>query len=493
MKLFSAEHIRSIDNYTIQHEPIASVDLMERAAVALFDQFSEQFCADIPVCIFAGPGNNGGDALALARLLSEKRYEVSVIVFHVGNVSSDCDLNLRRFEAQYPDRISTCSTHFTPPTLMPDTILVDGLFGTGLKRSLQGVFADAVEWMNATGNCVVAIDIPSGLASDLLDIESTSIVKANFTYTLQFPKITFLLPESAGFVGNWTVLDICLSHEAMLNTDSQYHLLDREVVRKLYRPRTKFQHKGNFGHLCVIAGSEKMAGAAVLSARAALRAGAGLVTVQSVDSNRQILQTTVPEAIFSSQNDSTIAYSSISIGPGLGTTDAQVDLLISILKSSPKALVLDADAINILAEHSELLAFLPPQCIFTPHPKEFDRLVGKCNSTTERIQKALAFSANYQAFVVLKGAHTVVVTPSGNLYFNSTGNPGMATAGSGDVLTGVLGALLAQGYSSESAACLGVFLHGLAGDLALHTQSQESLIASDIIENLGAAFTFLNQ
>lgn len=492
MKIFTATQIRSIDKYTIEQEPIESIDLMERAAIALVNEFSEQFAIEKPVCIFAGPGNNGGDALAMARLLSDKGFCVNVVMLQTSNLSADCTENIKRFVVRYPDKLSTCSTQFTPPILTPETILVDGLFGTGLKRALQGVFADAVEWINSTGNTVVAIDIPSGLASDLDEIESSSIVIANFTYTLQFPKIRFLLPESEHFVGDWTVLAIGLLEEAITKTNSNYNLLDEEFVKKLIKPRTKFQHKGSFGHLCLIAGSEEMAGAAILSAKAALRAGVGLVTVLSAITNRQIVQIAVPEAIFSEELNPKTNFTAIAIGPGLGTTQHQVQLLKVTLLNSKHPMVIDADALNIISEHSELLVRIPSGSILTPHPKEFDRLVGKCETTSERIMKAIELSKNYQLVVVLKGAHTLISLPDGTVYFNTTGNSGMATAGSGDVLTGILGALLTQGYNPAAAACLGVYLHGKAGDMALRSQSKESLIASDIIDNLGDAFKSLS-
>jgi NAD(P)H-hydrate epimerase len=492
MKIFTAEQIRLIDKCTIEQECITSIDLMERAAISLVQKFSVLFSVEKPVCLFAGSGNNGGDALAMARLLLNAGYHTTVVLIQASDLSADCATNLSRLKTQYTDCLTILSTHFTPPVLSTDSIIVDGLFGTGLTRSLHGIHAEAVSWINAVERTVVAIDIPSGLPSDFSHFESSVIVNATFTFSFQFPKLTFFLPENEQFVGEWFVLDIGLSVTAIEQTHTNYIALYLGFIRQQHKKRTKFQHKGSFGHLCLIAGSEEMAGAAVLSARAALRAGVGLVTVMSPTANRQILQVTVPEAIFNSEWNSKTNYTAIAIGPGLGTTQSAVQFLKATLLNFKRPMVMDADALNIISEHSELLASIPSGSILTPHPKEFDRLVGKCETTTERIHKAIELSNNYQLVVVLKGAHTLIALPDGTVYFNTTGNPGMATAGSGDVLTGMLGALLAQGYSSASAACLGVYLHGKAGDLALRSQSVESLIASDIIENIGSAFNSLS-
>ncbi len=341
---------------------------------------------------------------------------------------------------------------------------------------------------------IIAIDIPSGLmGEDNSENNLENIVKADYTLTFQFPKISFLFAENEPYVGEFEVLPIGLHPEGIAKTPSNFHLLEADDIQKLIPKRSRFSHKGTFGHALLIAGSYGKMGAAVLSSKACLRSGVGLLTTHIPRLGYTILQTAVPEAMTSvDQHDSMFTelpdlepFSAIGAGPGLGTKSNSEKALLSLLENAKVPLVLDADALNILSKNKEWLEKLPENSILTPHPGEFKRLAGEAANSYENIQKQIGFSEKYKVIVVLKGAFTSISTPDGKLYFNSTGNPGMATAGSGDVLTGIILSLLAQGIAPKNAAITGVHLHGLAGDLTAKEKSEISLIAGDIVEFLG--------
>jgi len=497
MKFFATPQIRELDQYTIEHEPIASIDLMERAADAVCWKYLQQFKYQSPVCVIAGPGNNGGDALAVARTLLNTGISLQVLLIHTGKLSADCETNRQRLLDKFPDKLTELNNEFIAPGISDDTIIIDGLFGSGLSRPLAGIFSEAVLWINQTGCEVLSIDIPSGLNGELTADLSKPIVTANYTYSLQFPKLAFFLSENAGYVGQWGVPDIGIMPEAIQNAESNFFYLEEDDVKPILHLRPKFSNKGTFGHALLIAGSKGMAGASVLGAKAALRSGAGLVTVHGPEANRIIVQTAVPEAIFQEDLASDYitglpalnTYNAIAIGPGIGMRTETADMLREFLKVIDKPCILDADALNIIGQQKDLLQLIPNGSILTPHPKEFERIFGKCNNSYERITKACIAAQKYNIIIILKGAHTLIATSNSRLFFNSTGNSGMATAGSGDVLTGILVGLMAQGYSPEETAKLGVFLHGRAGDLTLNQESKESLIAGDIIDSLGKAFS----
>jgi NAD(P)H-hydrate epimerase len=497
MKFFTTSQIRELDQFTIENEPIASIDLMERAADALYLSIVENFSILSSVCIVSGQGNNGGDALALARLLLNSDYTVNVLLIHTGTLSPGCETNRQRLLNAYPGSLTELQDNFVAPLITGETLIIDGIFGSGLSRPLTGIFADAVLWINQTSCKVVSIDIPSGLSGEENTLtDKPVIVKANLTLSLQFPKLAFFMAEYDPFVGDWEILDIGIHPLAIEKTSSDLFYLEEKEIAHLLKKRQKFSHKGSFGHALIIAGAKGMAGASVLSSKAALRSGAGLVTVYGPEANRIIVQTSNPEGIFKSGSsidylthiDSTDSYSAIAIGPGIGTHTETSVMLKEFIQQLNKPCVFDADALNIISHQKEILEQIPENCILTPHPKEFDRLFGNSNTSYERFLKAQHASKKYNVIIILKGANTLITTPEGNHIFNSTGNPGMATAGSGDVLTGILVSLLAQGYTATESALTGVFLHGTAGDLALETESTESLIAGDIISNLGKAF-----
>lgn len=497
MKLFETNQIKQLDQYTIDHEPISSIDLMERAADALYWEFVNYVSILQPICIVAGPGNNGGDALALSRLLLQSGYSVSVYLLHTSKLSADCEINKKRLLEKFPQSFHESIRSFEKPEITKSTIIVDGIFGSGLSRPLSGLYAETVRWINGTGCEIVAIDIPSGLSGEENTIEeSPNIVHANYTISIQYPKLSFLFAENEKYVGKWSTVDIAIHPKATELTESNFFYLENNDISSLLNIRQKFSHKGTFGHTLIISGCLGMAGAAVLCSKAALRSGTGLVTLHSAAENRIIVQSVVPEAIFQADKSSNLIteiksieqYDSVAIGPGIGTNSETTKMLAEFLNIYNKPCVLDADALNIISQNKYLLAVIPKNSILTPHPKEFERLFGKCNSSFERMKKAAEMAQRLDVIIVLKGAFTLVSIPDGNQYFNSTGNSGMATAGSGDVLTGIISSLLAQGYSSENAAKIGVYIHGLAGNIALKNQSVESLIASDIIENIGLAF-----
>ena len=499
MKIFTTAQIRELDKYTIEHEPIASLDLMERAARVLTQVVVQEWTVATPIVIFAGPGNNGGDALAMARMLSEQNYQVNVYLFNIsGHLSADCAANKQRLlDTKLAKNFVEVSTEFDPPVLDSNTLVIDGLFGSGLNKPLAGGFASLVKYINASPSKVVSIDVPSGLMTeDNAYNVRANIIRANMTLTLQNPKLSFLFPENQQFVGQLRVLDIKLSKEGIEKIEASFTMIEESDVRERLLIRSPFAHKGQMGTALMIAGCYGMAGAAVLATKACLRAGVGKVVVNSPRRNIPILQTAIPEAVVRSGSEETIFaetidtddYQAMGIGPGLGQSEQTAIALIAQLRRTQCPIVADADAINILGNHRAWLQQLPKEIILTPHPKELDRLEGHSADTYERITKACNLAERLKGYVILKGHYTAICCPDGHVMFNTTGNAGMATAGSGDVLTGILTGLLARGYKPQDACIVGVYLHGLAGDLAAKEIGEESLIAGDIIQYIGKAF-----
>ena len=498
MKIFPTESIKQLDAYTIENEPIASIDLMERAARALAGAIAGRWGTETRITVFAGPGNNGGDALAVARLLTEQGYQVETFLFNTkGTLSPDCATNMERLAAVPDVDFHEVTSQFTFPKLTEDDIIIDGLFGSGLNKPLAGGFAAVVKFINASPAHVVSIDIPSGLMGEDNTFNTTSaIVRADLTLSLQLPKLSFFFAENEAYVGEWRLLDIRLSQEAIAEMPTDYELTEPDTVAALLRLRGRFAHKGNFGRALLVAGSQGMAGASVLAAKACLRSGVGLLTVHVPFCNNDIVQTSVPEAMTElDMSDTCFAtpidtddYQAVGMGPGLGQMPETVSALLEQVDICEVPMVLDADALNILGENRSYLSRLPKGSILTPHPKELERLVGKCQNSYERLERARELARQAEVHIVLKGAYTAVISPDGKCRFNTTGNPGMATGGSGDVLTGVLLALLAQGYAAGDAALLGVYVHGLAGDLAADELGQTGLIAGDLVRYLPQAW-----
>jgi ADP-dependent NAD(P)H-hydrate dehydratase / NAD(P)H-hydrate epimerase len=500
MKIFPTSAIAEIDRFTILNEPISDIDLMERASAAIFNYIVEKTQFRGRVIVFCGPGNNGGDGLAVARLLSTipDRFKVEVFLFEFGRKLSDSTkINLDRLlelgivPVMYPKETEIFSV------ITNDVLIIDALFGSGLNRPLEGLAARIVEHINCSKATVISIDIPSGLmGEDNRQNIPENIVKAHKTLTFQFPKLCFLLPENEIYTGEWEVLDIGLHPDAIEKTTSSYFFLDGSDIKNKISFRKKFSHKGNFGHALLISGSYGKMGAAILASKACLRSGTGLQTVHVPHGTYPVVQTALPEAMCNIDDSDLMftgvnnleSYSAVGIGPAIGQKVNTQRGFRRLLSEINVPMVADADAINILGLNPDWLKELPEGTILTPHPKEFSRIAGESETGFDRIEKAMKLAKELKIFIVLKGAYTAIVCPNGEVWFNSTGNPGMATAGSGDVLTGIILGLLSQGYSSKDAALIGVYVHGLSGDLAKYKKGEISMIASDIIDNLGDAF-----
>lgn len=500
MKILTCNQIRELDKFTIEHEPIKSLDLMERAAKALTRAISSVWGTATEVVVFAGPGNNGGDALAVARMMAEQGYSVKVYLFNIGNkLSADCAANKQRLsQVKSLKAFVEVTEEFDPPVLTSKNLVIDGLFGSGLSKPLAGGFASLVKYINQSDARVASIDIPSGLMTEDNSFNARqNIINADYTFTLQQKKLAFLFAESQQFIGKLRVLDIRLSAEGLSKIDAEYTLTEESDIIPMLHRRGEFWHKGNAGNALLVAGSYGMAGAAVLAAKACLRSGVGKVTAHVPQRNNDIMQICVPEAIISHDKDEQIFsetvpadnFDAMGIGPGIGTDETTAIAMISQIRRTQSPIVIDADGLNILSSHRAWLQQLPEGTILTPHPKEFERLTGTpFNDSFTRLKKAAELSKSLHIYIILKGHYSALCMPDGKVAFNSTGNAGMATAGSGDVLTGIITAFLARGYRQEEACLIGMYLHGLAGDIAAKEKGQESLIASDIIENLPKAF-----
>jgi len=498
MKILPIDKIRAADAYTIEHEPIPSIDLMERAATQLFKWITKHVDKTHPFSIFAGPGNNGGDGLALGRMLAEADYKVEAyIIRYTDKTSEDFQVNFERAVQLQSISVYDIRKIEDFPEIEDESVVIDAIFGSGLTRPINGFIAEIIEKINNSPAVKVAIDTPSGIFSDNSSVHNKgAIVRADYTLSFQFPKLAFMMPENDPFVGEWHVLDIGLHHEYINSVTTNNFFSVKEDVVPIIKKRRKFSHKGTFGHALLIAGSYGKMGAALLAAEACLRSGVGLLHVHIPKVGYQIMQTALPEAMISldrydnyfSEVPDLGLYNAVGIGPGLGTEHQSQMALKLLIQEFTAPMVFDADALNILSENPTWLAFLPAGSILTPHPKEFERLVGKWDNDFEKLEKQRDFAKRHNLYVVLKGAHTSISTPDGKCYFNSTGNPGMATAGSGDVLTGIITGLLAQGYTPGQAAVLGVYLHGLAGDIAAKKFGQEAMIAGDMVKLLGKAW-----
>ena len=500
MKILTAAQIHELDKYTIEHEPIKSIDLMERASKAITHAIMEEWSDRTPVIVFAGPGNNGGDALAVARMLAEAKYQVGVFLFNIhSKLSEDCATNKQRLiDSKRGIKFTEISLNFDPPELTADTLVVDGLFGSGLNKPLMGGFASLVKYINQSPAQVVSIDMPSGLmCEDNTYNIRTNIIRADLTLTLQQKKLAMMLPDCQPYVGRLRVLDIRLSENYIRQAEVSCRILEEEELRPHLRRRGDFVHKGSMGNALLIAGSYGMAGAAILAAKACMRAGAGKVTVHTPRRNYGIMQVAVPEAVMQMDREETIFsdsvesndFDALGIGPGIGQSENTAIALIAQIRRTQCPIVVDADALNILASHQAWMQQLPKGIIMTPHPREFDRMAGSAsNSDYERLIRARQMAEHLQGYLILKGHYSALCMPDGHIIFNSTGNSGMATAGSGDVLTGIITGLLARGYNRGEACMLGMYLHGLAGDLAVKEVGKESLVAGDLIKYLPQAF-----
>ena len=507
MKILPVENIREADAFTIENEPIDSVDLMERAASKVYEWFMKRCkTKEVSVKIFCGIGNNGGDGLALARMLFFTGIIPQVFVVRFSDkMSRDCEMNFNRLKEETETPMYDIFSEDDFPLINDKDIVVDAIFGSGLNRNIEGFAAELIKHLNDNNAIRIAIDIPSGLLAlgsqqttdngqqlSSKSHNSHQIFKADYTLSFQFPKLAFMFPENDAFVGRWEVLDIGLHKDFIDNVETLNFYTTEDMAMPILRKRTKFSHKGTYGHALLVAGSSGKTGAALLSAEACLRTGVGLLTAHLPKDALLPMQIYLPEAMTSIDKSEThcteiediLPYTAIGVGPGLGKNPETAILLKKIIQEATQPLVLDADALNIIADNPTWISFLPNNTILTPHPKEFERLFGKTNNSYERLELQRDMSVTHNIIIVLKGAHTAITFPNGTCFFNSTGNPGMATAGSGDVLTGMILSLLAQRYSPEESALLGVYLHGKAGDIAAKEIGENAMIARDIVKSI---------
>tara|TARA_R110002167_G_scaffold48226_6_gene142493 strand:- start:1499 stop:3043 length:1545 start_codon:yes stop_codon:yes gene_type:complete len=496
MKIFSAAQIYAADKYTVKQQGITSDALMERAAIQLFNWIHLRMQgAQVKIHLFCGIGNNGGDGMALARHLQEHGYNIAVYVVNYSKTrSKDFLINLDRLKDRkiWPEFLESDSTF---PIIGRDDIIVDAIFGIGLNRPPDPWVIKLMQHLDATEAFILSVDVPSGLFTDRGIENEDGVVKANYVLSFQSPKLIFFLPETGIYSDQWEVLDIGLDAEFMSKMATDYELIGKNEVLPLYRPSMKFSHKGTYGHSLVIGGSHGKVGAVHLATAASLRIGSGLSTAYVPLCGLQPLQTNLPEAMvltdIGESNISDIHFAiepkAIGIGVGLGVDTRTIKAFSEFLKTNKTPLVIDADALNILSKNPALLKKIPKQSVLTPHPKELERLIGAWKDDFEKLDKAKAFSKKYGCILVIKGAHTITIH-GGIGYVNTTGNPGMATAGSGDVLTGMITGLIAQGYSPLNAAIFGVYLHGKAGDIAVEETGYQALIATHIVNAIGKAF-----
>ncbi|MDO3695671.1 NAD(P)H-hydrate dehydratase [Wenyingzhuangia sp. chi5] len=495
MKIFNAPQIKELDIYTLQEQKITSAQLMERAADKCATWLRNKYPTHTHFTVFCGLGNNGGDGLAIARILLAHQYKVTVYIMkHSPNTSPEFEENLALLKDIITIRTIISEKHIPP--IEEHSVIIDAMFGAGINRPIEGICKTLIDKINKLDNPKVAIDIPSGLPCDVENFsKNQTILVADYTLTFEAPKLTFLLPKTAYYVGNWKILSIGLSENYKQTIESEYAYIGAKDILKIIKKREPFSHKGTFGHVEIIGGSYGKIGAVVLATKASLRIGAGLATAYTPNCGMQVLQSTVPESMWTGnlpceyflEGNYISTHKTVGIGPGLGIHPKTQTFLNLVIKATKTPMVIDADAINILARNKEWLSEIPENSIVTPHPKEFERLVGTFSNDAEKLKKLRLFASTYKCIVVLKGAHTAIADINGNIYFNSTGNPGMATGGSGDVLTGMITGLLAQKYSPIQAALLGVYLHGLAGDLTIKEIGMPSLMASDLVNYIGKA------
>jgi len=496
MKIFTASQIRACDAYTIHATSISSTDLMERAAGKCTDWITGHFGKDTLFVVLCGPGNNGGDGLAITRMLHQSGYGAKAFLLHFSpQLSPDCDANLKKLQKIGGSHVDILQPDTFITDIPPNIIIIDAIFGTGLNRVPEGWVGNFIAQINQLPNTKIAIDIPSGMPADSIPENLDTILKTDHTLSFQFYKRTFLHVETGKLAGNIHILDIELDKTFIKATHTQYQAIDAEIISNIYKPRNPFSHKGTYGSVLMIGGSYGKMGAITLSSKAALRAGAGLVSALIPECGYEIIQTAAPEVMCRTSGKKQIQeitdwekMNAIGIGPGLDTDKTTAKAFAEFIDICKQPIVIDADGLNLLAKQQELFAKLPPGSILTPHPKEFERLFGKSPNSMQQLEQARTQAMRYNVHIVLKGHRTAVVTTEGECWYNLTGNAGMATGGAGDVLTGIITGLLAQHYEPVDAAMLGVYLHGVAGDLAAAELSQEGLIAGDIIDHLGKAF-----
>lgn len=481
--VFTAQDIKDWDRHTIRTQNITSIELMERAAVAIAKWLMKQYPSNTPFYIFCGTGNNGGDGFAVARILKENEYPVyTYLLGNTAQFTGDTQYNFQLIGGDV--------TYLKDISILPDipvnAVIVDAILGIGVNRPLKDQLAIVVDHLNNIQAHKVSIDIPSGWYADIHP-PTYKAFKADYTLSLGVLKPSFVLPESAEYTGSIVVLDIGLSSSFKSSSHSEYFWLNKRGIQDLLQTSSSFTHKGTQGHTGLVVGSEEMMGAAILSAKAAMRSGVGKTTCILPKNQFQLLNITCPEVLLkdSKKNIPWNLFQSIGIGCGLGVNAFTQGLFEQVINTQ-KPVVIDADAI-LMAADSKHLSY-SAQTIFTPHVKEAQALTGIASNSVDLLLNVRSFCVEKKVWMILKGKYSRVIGPEGKVYFNTTGNPGMATAGMGDVLTGIISALLAQGYDTGSAAMVGVYWHGLAADIAVESMGYPSLIASDVVEHLGVAY-----
>ncbi|WP_323026839.1 NAD(P)H-hydrate dehydratase [Gelidibacter japonicus] len=497
MKIFSKEQIYEGDLLTAKKQNISSTELMERAGTQIFNWIHQRMQgAQVPIHVFCGIGNNGGDGLVLARQLVNYGYNVHTYVVNCSDKrTQDFLINYDRIKQttkKWPIMLN-CKADFPP--IGSDDIIVDAVFGIGLNRPPNDWVKSLFQHFKESKAFTLAIDLPSGLYADKVPKDENGVVWADYTLSFQSPKLVFFLPDTSKYTRQWEVLDIGIDLEFLQQTETEVELIGKNEMLPIYKPREKFSHKGTYGHGLLIGGSYGKIGAMLLSGRGMLASGAGLVTVYVPKCGYMPMQTALPEAMVITDIDDDILTAikydieptAIGIGMGMGTNEKTHVAFQMFLKTNNLPLIIDADGINLLSKHEGDLGLIKPQTVFTPHPKELERLLGKWKDDFDKLKKAKAFSKKYKCILVIKGAHTITVFQD-KLYINSTGNPGLATGGTGDVLTGIITGLIGQGYEPLTASLFGVYLHGKSADIAVNDYSYQSLTASHIIDYLGQAY-----
>ena len=497
MKIFNVKQLAEADKVTIEKQNISSLELMERAASLVFEDIHSKLQgAQIAIKIFCGIGNNGGDGLVVGRMLMEHGYKVTMFVVNYSHNRSENFLdNYDKIKDITNDWPTLLKSEEDFPELSKDDFVIDAIFGIGLNRPLEDWVGKLIEHINTSGAFVLSIDMPSGLFSDKIPGKKDKVINANVTISFQSPKFVFYLPQTSDYVGDLQVIDIGLDREYLMKTPTNIQLINKEEAKAMYLPRKNNTHKGNYGHSLIIGGSYGKIGSIVLASTSALRSGAGLVSVYIPKCGYQILQTAVPEAmVVTDENElelTNIEYDLepdvICFGMGAGTSNETIKTFGDLLKSVKKPIVIDADGLNILSKNPDFLSLLPENSVLTPHPKELERLLGKWKDDFDKLKKAKQFTEEHKVILVIKGAHTMTISGD-NIYVNNTGNPGMATAGSGDVLSGVITGLISQNYDPLTAAVFGVYLHGRTGDILSEKKSYQGMISGDIASNLGEGY-----
>jgi len=498
MKILNPEQLKIIENETVVKQNIELIDLMERAATAVFEQIKlKHRISNTDFVVFCGSGNNGGDGLVLSRLLKNGGSNPKVYLLKSENYSEDNLANQKRLKKTGVETIYF--DEYTDFDFSNQPVVIDTLFGYGLNRPVEGGLKKIIDKINQSNCQIISVDLPSGMYCDRLNSADDSIVHSDICLTFDSPKLSMLLPENSKNIKDFQILDIGFDRNSIESQSTDFYYTDRASVSGLKKQRERFGYKYNYGNLLVVGGSRGKMGAVFFSAKAAMRCGAGLVTAYIPKDGSTILQSLLPEAMLMTDfsEDRIIGFpkinrfDTIAIGPGLGTdekTEFGFEQFLSENEFKNKKLIIDADGINLLSQNKNLLRKLPKNTILTPHDKELERLIGGWNDSIEKINKIKNLTKEYGLIVVSKGAFSQIHTADGKIYFNSTGNPGMATAGSGDVLTGMIAGLLGRGYEPKEAAILGVYLHGLSGDLAVDEIGEESMIATDLIDFIPKAF-----